>query len=65
MSDELSRALDRISSTRKEASKLGDQLGRETNTLDERKYVRTTIMQCSCVCVLVCMMHCMNAVQCN
>ena len=44
MSDELSRALDRISSTRKEASKLGDQLGRETNTLDERKYVRATIM---------------------
>ena len=39
MSDELSSALDQINNTSKEANKLNDQLGRETNTLDERKYV--------------------------
>ena len=39
MSDELSRALDQINNTSKEANKLNDQLDRETNVLDERKYV--------------------------
>lgn len=39
MSDELSSALNQINNTSKEANKLNDQLGRETNTLDERKYV--------------------------
>ena len=39
MSGELSRALDQINNTSKEANKLNDQLGRETNVLEERKYV--------------------------
>ena len=44
MSDELSRALEQINNTSKEANKLKDQLGRETNTLDERKYVSEVII---------------------
>jgi len=43
MSSELSRALHQITNTAEEAKKLRDQLDRETNTLDERKYVSNNI----------------------
>lgn len=44
MSSELSRALDKIANTSKEANKLREQLERETITLDERKYVSNSTL---------------------
>ena len=43
MSNELSQALEQINRTMMEANKLREQLNRETNTLDERKFVRSIV----------------------